>query len=471
MEAFLNLAKAVLVANMNTKLTSVVSYPERGEGGNNKYRGNCSPKLIEDLIGFFHPSEICDYMCGSGTTKAAADKMNIKSNIYDLHSGFDIMNCDIPERPEFVFWHPPYWSIIKYSDVMYKASDVEKKYGYDPRKTDLSRIEEWDEFVKAMNYAMAKQFAALEKGGRMAVLMGDIKKKGKCYSMLSEIVKPGTLENIIIKTQHNCFSDNVNYSGKFIPILHEYVMIVRKDNDDEDEKSSARIDIEEYDENKQDKGDTDFFEDIQYPGFENDIDTINEIIHDGADIDKDEISDLSEAFNNMADYHDIPLDEVMEQFRGLIEDAGIDADQLYDQILDMTEIDADMTETVPHIDIGDSTYAFDTENGVYDMCEGQFVDTLDDFDVVSDIIDSVHDDIEASGNTRFDDYVNDIEADISDVEIPNNDIEISDVDNLEDVEIGEQEIDVESTQTATDAMSDIAAEESMEIEDIIAALL
>lgn len=54
---------------------------------------------------------------------------------------------------------------------------------------------------------------------------------------------------------------------------------------------------------------------------------------------------------------------------------------------------------------------------------------------------------------------------------PNNDIDISDVDNLEDVEIGEQGIDVESSQTATDAMSDIAAEESMEIEDIIAALL
>ena len=42
-------------------LTSIVSYPERGEGGNNKYRGNCSPKLIEDLIGFFKPSVICDY--------------------------------------------------------------------------------------------------------------------------------------------------------------------------------------------------------------------------------------------------------------------------------------------------------------------------------------------------------------------------------------------------------------------------
>ena len=48
--------------------------------------------------------------------------------------------------------------------------------------------------------------------------------------MLAEIVKPGTLENIIIKAQHNCFSDKTRYSGSFIPILHEYVMIVRKDN-------------------------------------------------------------------------------------------------------------------------------------------------------------------------------------------------------------------------------------------------
>lgn len=211
-------------------LTSIVSYPERGEGGNNRYRGNCSPKLVEDLIGFFHPAEICDYMCGSGTTKAAADKCGIGSHLYDLHSGFDVMNCEIPERPEFIFWHPPYWDIVTYSDVMYSAADVQNQFGYDPKQFDLSRIPDWNGFVKAMNYAMIKQFSALEKGGRMAVLMGDIKKKGQLYSMLAEIVKPGTLENIIIKAQHNCFSDKIQYSGSFIPILHEYVMIVRKDN-------------------------------------------------------------------------------------------------------------------------------------------------------------------------------------------------------------------------------------------------
>ena len=211
-------------------LTSVVSYPERGEGGSNQYRGNCSPKLIEDLILFFKPTEICDYMCGSGTTKDAADKCNISSRLYDLHSGFDIMNCDIKERPEFIFWHPPYWDIIKYSDVMYKASVVQEKFGYNPMAFDLSRIADWNQFVDAMNYAMMKQFTALEKGGRMAVLMGDIKKKGQLYSMLAEITKPGTLENILIKMQHNCVSNQTQYSGRFIPILHEYVLIVRKDS-------------------------------------------------------------------------------------------------------------------------------------------------------------------------------------------------------------------------------------------------
>lgn len=137
-------------------LTSVVSYPDRGSGGNNKYRGNCSPKIIEDLISHFSITEICDYMCGSNTTRDAAETMSIKSHTYDLHSGFDLLNHDIPERSCFTFWHPPYADIITYSDVMYSAAEVQKKYGYDPRKSDLSRITDWDEFVKVMNYCMMK---------------------------------------------------------------------------------------------------------------------------------------------------------------------------------------------------------------------------------------------------------------------------------------------------------------------------
>src|SRR5699024_11805694 len=47
--------------------------------------------------------------------------------------------------------------------------------------------------------------------------------------LLFELTKPGVLENVIIKTQHNCMSDQRVYSGRFIPIVHEYVLLVRKD--------------------------------------------------------------------------------------------------------------------------------------------------------------------------------------------------------------------------------------------------
>lgn len=219
----------MIITRQTRPLTSVVSYPERGQGGNNRYRGNCSPKLIEDLIAHFRPHEICDYMCGSNTTADAARSMGITSHTYDLHSGFDLLHTDIQERPEFIFWHPPYWDIIQYSDVMYRASEVQQRYGYNPCLFDLSRIPTWEGFVQAMNYCMMKQFCALEQGGRMAVLVGDIKKKGRLFSMLFELTKPGKLENVIIKTQHNCMSDQRVYGGNFIPIVHEYVLLVRKD--------------------------------------------------------------------------------------------------------------------------------------------------------------------------------------------------------------------------------------------------
>lgn len=90
-------------------MKSIVRYPERGTGGKNTYRGNCSPKLIEDLISQFQVSEICDYMAGSYTTRDAANSMGIKSHCYDLNHGFDLLDMEIQERPEFIFWHPPYW--------------------------------------------------------------------------------------------------------------------------------------------------------------------------------------------------------------------------------------------------------------------------------------------------------------------------------------------------------------------------
>lgn len=211
-------------------MKSVVSYPDRGRFGNNRYRGNCSGRLIEDIISQYHIQALSDYMAGGGTTEEVCRAHDVSGVFLDLNRGFDMMSMDIPERPQNIFWHPPYGQMITYSDEMYSAQSIIDQYGFDPRINDLSRAKDWDDFTRKMNYCCLKQFTALEKGGRMFVLMGDWKQKGKLYSMLCDIAKPGVLEQIVIKTQHNCVSDGRTYSNQnFVPIVHEYLMVVRKD--------------------------------------------------------------------------------------------------------------------------------------------------------------------------------------------------------------------------------------------------
>lgn len=208
-------------------MKSIVSYPNRGECGNNKYRGNATGKLLIDLHSVYKFDEISDYMSGSFTTADVGRELNIVTNCYDLNglqgesSKFDLIENDIKERNNFIYWHPPYWDIIKYSGHM---------YGDTPLKNDLSHIKDYQEFIKAINYCLAKQYASLKIGGRMAILMADIKKNKRLYSMLLDMNKLGTVEQIVIKEQFNCMSDSRKYYNEnFIRIAHEYCLILRKD--------------------------------------------------------------------------------------------------------------------------------------------------------------------------------------------------------------------------------------------------
>lgn len=210
-------------------MQSVVSYPDRGRWGDNRYRGNCSGRLIEDIIRQYKVDNLCDFMVGGGTTEDVCRDMEVEGTYADLNRGYDMMTMDIPARAGNIFWHPPYGSMITYSDNMYSAKEIEDRYGFDPRVNDLSRCRDWDDFIRKLNWCCMKQFAALDKGGRMFILMGDWKQKGRLYSMLTDIAKPGTMEQIIIKMQHNCTSDSNTYSNmNFVPIVHEYLLVLRK---------------------------------------------------------------------------------------------------------------------------------------------------------------------------------------------------------------------------------------------------
>jgi len=196
-------------------LTSIVSYPNRGPYGDHKYPGNCSGYLIKELVTHFGARNVLDPAAGSGTTGDVCRDLGVDCLQCDLKDGFDVLSSNIPLGFDFVFFHPPYWNIIKYSD--------------DPR--DLSSISKYDDFIESLALACKRLLEALEpNGGHLAVLVGDVRKRGKYYFIFRDIIsRLGDPDYpILIKAQHNVRSFGHRYGIEyFIPLAHEYVLIWR----------------------------------------------------------------------------------------------------------------------------------------------------------------------------------------------------------------------------------------------------
>lgn len=223
-------------------MKSIVSYKNRGTWGKSSYRGNCSGHVHKDLIEQFHVKFMSELFAGSGTGAEVCEEKGIRYIGADLNpnfvhkniiGGFNAIEDDVPEAflgSELLFMHPLYGKEIgiAYAGSQWDASAFEKEKGYHPRNVDLGQMP-WSQFMRALNKIVMKFYAALDTGARMAILMGDVKRNGRLYSMLRDIIQPGILENIVIKTQHNCVSDERTYTNcNFIPIVHEYIMIVKK---------------------------------------------------------------------------------------------------------------------------------------------------------------------------------------------------------------------------------------------------
>lgn len=204
-------------------LKTIMSYPERGKYGDNKYRGNCSGELIKDLLLHFKPGIVFDPAVGSGTSKQVCDELGIKNVCLDLNpafGGFDVLKDEIPVSSDFIFFHPPYHNIIQYSGNMWGRPD--------PR--DLSRCSSYEEFIRKLNLVQAKLITSLRKGGHIAILVGDVKKNGILYSIQKDLDWYGQPLNVLIKVQYNVWSDNQTYSNRLIKIVHEYCLLFKRDD-------------------------------------------------------------------------------------------------------------------------------------------------------------------------------------------------------------------------------------------------
>mgnify|MGYP004507287333 FL=1 len=211
--------------------STVLSFPDRGPWGDSKYRGNCSGWYQAFLIWKYKVKKFAELFAGSGTGYDVAKDMEINYIGADLNPlavrpGIICVNAVTDPVPvefanaDFVFMHPPYGAEIK---IPYAGSMYPDPTGI-LSKSDLGQMP-WDKFMVSLNQIVMRYFSAMEGGARMGILMGDVRRKG-LHSMLTDIVKPGELEQVIIKMQHNTCSGGRSYSSK--NFVHEYILVLKK---------------------------------------------------------------------------------------------------------------------------------------------------------------------------------------------------------------------------------------------------
>lgn len=195
-------------------LTSVVSYPERGPWGDSRYPGNCSGYLLIDLCATYRPRSVLDPMEGSGTSREVCADMGIPYTGFDLRAGMDSLRDPIGAGYDLIFWHPPYHDMKVYCD------DVR----------DMSRAGSLAMFYALLRAGYRRFFDALAPGGRLAILMGDMRRQGRYEPLTAEVARldRANIEGIIVKVQHNVNSNRTRYAGSFVPILHETLTIFRR---------------------------------------------------------------------------------------------------------------------------------------------------------------------------------------------------------------------------------------------------
>jgi hypothetical protein len=220
---YARLPRAPITGSPVPHLTSLYHFHRTGEYGDRNWPGNCGGMLIKDLLTYFQPVGLAfDPMSGSGTAREVCEELGIPCLAGDIHQGFDA--CDANDFPkgetfDFIWAHPPYWRMKLYAD--------------DPR--DLSRSPTLEHFLRRYGQFIRNCAGALNRSGKLAILMGDYNDREEGFVPLVHHTKrlafAGGLRQHctdIIRFSHGASSGKKVYRSSFIPGLHDVCTIFEK---------------------------------------------------------------------------------------------------------------------------------------------------------------------------------------------------------------------------------------------------
>jgi len=231
------------------------------------YHGNFIPQIPRQLMLRFTEENdvVLDTFCGSGTTLIEAKRLNrnaigielqqkvinkylyrtkqaalFNNSIQEIICGdsadietknnvISVLQKIKKDKVKLIIMHPPYWDIIKYSDL----------------ENDLSNAQSIDDFTQKFNKIIENFIDILDENGHIAIVIGDKYQNSKWhpigfYTMdaVQKRFENLTLKSIIIKNindnrgklnQNNIWKYRALKGGFYI-FKHEYIFLFKKQN-------------------------------------------------------------------------------------------------------------------------------------------------------------------------------------------------------------------------------------------------
>lgn len=207
--------------------------PRANYAGDAGYHGNSIPQIVENAVLLYtQPGDtVLDPMAGSGTTLDVCELLSRRCIGVDIQqTRADITLGDAraltlaDESVDFAFWHPPYWSLVRYSTL----------------PTDLSNMD-WDDFLQAASAVIGELTRVLKPGRALAILSGDLVREGRYYPVARKLANMAEAAGLVdsgtaIKTTINSTSQIVKgktiwaelaYSGN-LKVEHDILSFFRK---------------------------------------------------------------------------------------------------------------------------------------------------------------------------------------------------------------------------------------------------